>query len=557
MTTTFDRTQRRLTLLVRAGEIFHQSLDVSATLNNVARLAVESFADICIFDLIDERSDRLFVTASAHHDPHREEALATVSTLLYVEEYGVHPVVQVSRTGEPFFLKHIDENVIREHAASRQHAQYMRTFGYRSKIVVPVTAQNHIYGALTFVRTDDSNEFEDDDLVFARELGRRAGLAVNNAKLFHREQHVAETLQRTFLPSGLPARDDIEITAYYRPGSSDANVGGDWYDAFETESGNIVLTIGDVTGKGIEAANTMVHVRQAIRTAALDWDDPAKFADICNRLLLTENEERLASAFFGVLNVKTRTLSYVSAGHAPPLLRISASRIERLRDPSQPLGAFRSANFERHEITCPPKSMLLLYTDGLIEASHDVLAGEAMLERVLTSQAFAHAVNPAEFVERAITAGSPRDDVAALVVSFGQTQRRWQFVAADARAAYAMRDKFFETLHCLGVPKTDVNACGLIYGELVGNAVRHAPGQLDVSLEIQNGDLILHVIDEGPGFNYLPRLPSNLWSETGRGLYLVSKLARNVEVERIPGSGSHISVTLPIPKIPSKQDSIF
>ena len=114
-----NRDQERLRLLVRAGEMFHQSLDVTATLNNVARLAVEVFADICLFDLIDDRSDRLFVTASAHRDPSKEEALSTVSTILYVEEFGVHPVVQVTRSGQPFFLPHIDDEVIVRHAASR------------------------------------------------------------------------------------------------------------------------------------------------------------------------------------------------------------------------------------------------------------------------------------------------------------------------------------------------------------------------------------------------------------------------------------------------------
>lgn len=244
-----NRDQERLNLLVRAGEIFHQSLDVTATLNNVARLAVEAFADICLFDLIDEGSDRLFVTAAAHRDPSKQEALAAVATILYVEEFGVHPVVQVTRTGRPFFLPHIDDGIIVRHAASRQHEQYMRRFGYRSKIVVPVTGQSHLFGALTFVRTQADNEFDQSDLLFAIELGRRAGLAVANAKQFHREQYVAETLQRSFLPSSFPQPLGIQISAHYRPGSTEADIGGDWYDAFENERGEIVITIGDVTGK--------------------------------------------------------------------------------------------------------------------------------------------------------------------------------------------------------------------------------------------------------------------------------------------------------------------
>lgn len=547
MTATIEnRDQERLTLLVRAGDIFHQSLDVTATLNNVARLAVEAFADICLFDLIDERSDRLFVTASAHRDPSKEEALASVSSIFYVEEFGVHPVVQVTRSGRPFFLPHIDDAVIAEHAASRQHEQYMRRFGYRSKIVVPVTAQSRLFGALTFVRTRDQ-EFDHNDLVFAVELGRRAGLAVANAKQFTREQYVAETLQRSFLPSTFPAIDGVDLSAHYRPGSTEADVGGDWYDAFETESGDLILTIGDVTGKGIEAARLMVLIRQAIRVAALVNPDPRVIAEICNRLLLTETDNRLASAFIGVLDPESRRLRYVSAGHAPPLLRFADKEVRRLESPSLPLGAFRDAQFETHSVHCPDGSMLVLYTDGLIEISRDVIAGDRTLEDVVRSDAVSHAANSAEFIERAIAHEAPRDDIAILVAAFGKSETRWNFEAADARAAYTMRDHFFRRLRDACAPDEDELAtCGLIFAELIGNAVRHAPGPLSISLEFRDDRAVLHVIDKGPGFTYHPALPENLWAEGGRGLFLVSSLARDVQVERLAGLGSHVIVTLPV-----------
>lgn len=543
-----NRDQERLTFLVRAGEIFHRSLDVTATLNNVARLAVESFADICLFDLIDERSERLFVTASAHRDRSKEDALATVSTILYVEEFGVHPVVQVTRTGEPFFLPHIDEATLVAHAASRQHEQYMRRFGYRSKIVVPVVAQDHIFGALTFVRTGEREEFDQTDLLFALELGRRAGLAIANAKQFHREQHVAETLQRAFLPNRFPVRNELEVTAHYRPGSTEADIGGDWYDAFENERGEIVITIGDVIGKGIEAARLMVLIRQAIRVAALDSDDPRKIVDVCNRMLLSDTAGQLATAFVGLIDPETRTLRYASAGHVPPMLRLANGEVLPLESPSPPLGAFKDANFEVHEKHCPPQSVLVLYTDGIIEINRDVLSGAEKLREVLASDALLHAANPAEFVERAIADEAPHDDIAVLALRFGRSEVVWQFDAEDARSAYTMRDEYAETLRRYCEIKNDekITTCRLIFAELIGNAVRHAPGPVTISLEFRDETVILHVVDKGPGFVYEPALPKNLWAESGRGLYLVSVLARDVHVQRIPGIGSHISVSLPV-----------
>lgn len=543
-----NRDQQRLDLLVRAGEIFHQSLDVKATLDNVARLAVESFADLCLFDLIDERSARLFVTASAHRDRSKEEALATVSGILYVEDFGLHPVVQVTRSGKPFFLPHIDDAVIAEHAASRQHESYMRRFDYRSKIVVPVIAQDRIFGALTFVRSGEGAvEFDESDLNFALDLGRRAGLAVANAKQFHREQYVAETLQRAFLTGHFPSREGLAISAHYRPGSTEADIGGDWYDAFEDDAGNIVITIGDVTGKGIEAARLMVLMRQTIRVAALYSSDPVRIADACNVLLLKEVGDRLASAFIGIYDPGARELRYVSAGHAPPVLRLPSKHLLRLNAPSAPLGAFRDVAMDAHVIACPENSLLVLYTDGIIEASRDVIAGELMLDRVLASDAVLHVKNAAEFIERAVAGSSPRDDIAILALNFSRPRSCWRFEADDARAVYAERESFFEDLRRIADLDADgFSTCGVIFSELIANAVRHAPGAVSVSLELSGDDVILHVIDNGPGFDYHPSLPQNIWAESGRGLFLVSQLATRVEVERLPGLGSHIAATLPV-----------
>lgn len=520
---------------------------MTATLNNVARLAVESFAELCLFDLIDERSDRLFVTAYAHRDRSREEALSSVSTLLYVEEFRTHPVVEVTRTGKPFFLPVIDEPTLIAHAASRQHEQYMRRFNYRSKIVVPVIAQDHIFGALTFVRTPNSPDFDRGDLLFAMELGRRAGLAVANAKQFRREQHVAETLQRAFLPRRFPSRDGMQLYAHYRPGSTEADIGGDWYDAFENDAGEIVMTIGDVTGKGIEAARLMVMMRQAIRVASLDSRDPSVIASTCNRLLLSEGADRLATAFIAVLDPRTRRLRYVSAGHAPPYVRNKDGSVRKLQPPSPPLGAFHYMHYELHHDFLEPESMLVLYTDGVIEVRRDVLHGEMMLEQVLASEAVVHAANPAEFVERAIEGQAPRDDIAVLVASFSQDERRWEFEAEDARSAYTMRDEFFHTLRNLyEIGEDELADCGLIFAELIGNAVRHAPGPISVSLGMGGGGVVLHVIDSGGGFDFAPALPTDVWQESGRGLYIVDSVARNVVVTRVPGGGSHIAVTLPV-----------
>lgn len=544
--------QRRLGLLVRAGEIFHESLELDATLENIARLTIEWFADLCIFDLIDERTDRLYVTTAVHRDPKREKLLRSMAAIFYTQEFRVHPVVAATATGVPFFAPDMNESNYVTFAASREHERYMRDLGYRSKIVVPVAARGKIFGALTFVRTNESGArsgalFTNEDLALSIELGRRAGQAVANAKQFDRERHVADTLQRAFIPKAFPRRAEFSISAHYRPAIDEAAIGGDWYDAFERRSGEIVIAIGDVTGNGVQAAQLMVLLRQGVRIAALSSADPAAILKTCNDLLVEGKSEQYASAFVGVLSPDAQRLRYASAGHPPPYIRLPNETLVRLENPSAPLGWSERFECRRYEHGIERGSMLVLYTDGLIEATRDPIVGENMLERVLRPEAIARSANPALFVGRAVAGAVPHDDMAVMILTFGAPPTQWSFEASDARSALAMRDEFFYFLKELcGPDDPELTTCELIYAELIANAERHAPGPLSVSLEIREDRVFLHFIDEGPGFEYVPQLPEDLWSESQRGLYLISQLARSMSIELLPGLGTHLAIELPV-----------
>ncbi|HTA55189.1 MAG TPA: SpoIIE family protein phosphatase [Candidatus Acidoferrales bacterium] len=220
------RNEKRLRFLVQAGEIFHQSLDVPRTLFNVAHLAVEWFADLCLFDLLDETSARLYVTSVAHRNPEKETSLGNLAETFYIEEYGTHPVLTVTRTGVPFFVPRMSEATYADHAASREHLRYMRELGYRSKIVVPVTAQATIFGALTFVSTTEGKYFDESDLTFAVELGRRAGLAIANAKQYEARKRIEERLQDSERRFRILA-EAIPVICW----TADAKGSIDWYNA--------------------------------------------------------------------------------------------------------------------------------------------------------------------------------------------------------------------------------------------------------------------------------------------------------------------------------------
>jgi anti-sigma regulatory factor (Ser/Thr protein kinase) len=541
-----DRTQERLALLVRAGEMFHRSLEVEDTLDNVARMAVESFSDLCLFDLIDEHSDRLYVTAGAHRDPSMDVVLKNVgSSILYDTELGIHPAVRVSQSGKPFFVPVFDEAAIHRHAASANHAAFMRRMGYRSKIVVPVIAQAHIFGALSFVRTADIMPFDEQDLDAAQELGRRAGLAVANAKQFHREQYVAATLQRAFLTQDFPQRDGLAFHAIYRPGKGDAELGGDWYDAFTLVDGTAIITIGDVTGKGIEAARLMVQARQSVRVAATIDSDPGAVLRIVNETLLLDRGNAIATVFVGAIAPDSPTLRYASAGHPPAFLRGNDGSLMPLTGSSPPVGIQSGLIFDSRSITIDEPATLVLYTDGVTESTRDAIAGEATLRAVLESTAFDFAANPARFAERAVGRVLSLDDVAIMTVRFGprKTFRHWD--VANPAAAYAIKGSILAALRAIAdfTVEQEQNL-HVIFSELVGNAVRHAPGALSISISTSGEKTFLHVIDDGPGFNRRPALPSDIWSESGRGLFLISALAENLTIQPLAGFGSYVNVEL-------------
>ena len=539
-------TQRRLELLVRAGELFHQSLDLEQTLSNVAHTAVESFADLCLFDLLEEATGRLYVSVGAHRDAEIEPSLpAMVTSILQAEKRRIHPARHVAQTGATYFVPEFDEATLLEHASSDQHEAFMRLMNYRSKIVVPVVGQDAIFGALTFVRTSESQLFDGDDLRAAEELGRRAGLAVANAKQFRREQHVADVLQSAFLNEDLPRSDMLRLTAMYQAAQADTALGGDWYDAFR-RGDEIVITIGDVTGKGIDAARLMVQLRQWIRLAATVTNDPGEMLALLNNGLIGEGCDELATAFIGVIDRGATSLRYASAGHPSPFVKPNSGEPSVMPGASGPiLGIMPDFRYETHTFDAADASLIVLYTDGVTEVEQDPIAGERDLRDLLAPDDILYAANPARYVLRAVAGKHGRDDMAILALRIGRRTGGWAFDVSDPAAAYVVKRDFIAEVVAKDGPAVDVAACEMIFSELVGNALRYAPGRLSLGLSVDGDGIWLHVMDDGPGFDGPVRLPADVWSESGRGLFLVSALAKRVSIQRLAAYGTYVKVLLP------------
>jgi anti-sigma regulatory factor (Ser/Thr protein kinase) len=364
---------------------------------------------------------------------------------------------------------------------------------------------------------------------------------------YMRDHAVSLAFQSVALPQTLPIVPGLTFDATYEAAGEDASVGGDWYDAFRLQDGRVVISVGDVGGSGLEAAVTMGAVRQAIRGAAQVFPEPAAALDAADRTLRSEQPDRIVTAFLGVLDPLTLVLRYASAGHPPPLLRREDGTIVDLTGTDLPLGLRdeRSAG-SNESVVLSDGALLVLYTDGLTEATHDILEGEQRLRAAVAREDVAQAANPAKAIFRAAVAESS-DDVAILTVRVGpgsERIKRWVFLADDESVATGVRHAIAGVLRSVGATDAEAADAELVFGELLGNVVRHTEGFVEAALDLTPESPVLHVLDRGPGFLYYARLPKDSLSESGRGLYITKKLSRDIIVEPRPDGGSHARVVL-------------
>ncbi len=465
----------------------------------------------------------------------------------------------VLRSGVSALHPVVSPPLIEAEAQGARHLALHREIGLRSVMIVPLAARGRILGTIGFGVTESERRYDERDLAVAEEFARRAAAAIDNAQLFERERRVAQRFQEAALPTSLPSVPGLSFSSYYTPGQSEALVGGDWYDALRLPDGRVVISIGDVAGSGLEAAVTMGNVRQVIRGVAHIHPDPALILDAADKTLRAEHPDRLVTAFIAVLDQVGGMLSYASAGHPAPLLRAADGTLSALAVVGLPLGLRERDEPGAVNAELERGALLLLYTDGLVEATHDYLEGEARLRAALADPRVAGADAVARAVYERVLPDGARDDVALLAVQVASELvadprsassegfvRSWSFDARDAIAAHRARHEFAAEIVARAGSDADAMASELVFGELVGNVVRHADGTVKVILDWTASAPVLHVIDDGPGFQHNPKLPADLLAESGRGLFLVTALTFDFQVTKRVGRGSHARTVLAV-----------
>jgi PAS domain S-box-containing protein len=544
------RIAEREAFYARLGETISETLDLRETLDAATGLLVPQFADWAVVNLIDDEN-ALFLAASHHRDPALDARTRELLDLRYLasEARGGSPAVV--RTRRPLIYEHVPDGGLG--AVTGPYRDAIRALGVASAAIVPIAFGGSVRGtiAIMYDRTS-GRHYDTGDLPFFVEIARRLSPAIGNAEAYEREKRVARTFQAAALTTELPRLPGTSFDALYEAGRSEALIGGDWYDAFRVADGRVVVSVGDVAGSGLEAAATMAAIRQSLRAAAAINPDPSVMLDAADRVLRSQTPDRFVTAWAGVFDPVWGTLACAGAGHPPPLCRTVGGGVVELPAGGLPLGLReRGADVTRH-VDLRAGETLLLYTDGLVEASHDLIAGEKAVVLALRDADVEAA--PAQAIHEAVLrGGGASDDVALLVVTFRQAlldiggdhgALRWTFDAGDARAAANARAAMAAALERRGVAEVDRTVAELVYAELVGNTKRYAPGAIDVALDLSGEFAVLHVVDAGAGFQHNARLPADALAESGRGLYIVSTIAEEFAVTRCTTGGAHARAVL-------------
>lgn len=413
--------------LAEASRMLSSSLDVQHTLRAVAEAAVPDIADWCAVELVDA-GGVVEQVALVHVEP---DTMPVVEELR--ERYPTRPdapvgAPNVRRTGRSELYSELGREVLQAAAEDERHLELLLALDMSSVLVVPLRTPDQVLGTISFVTTGGRRLLTPSDLELAEELGRRAGVAVQNARIHQERSEIATTLQRSLLPPRLPVVPGAELAARFRAAGEANHVGGDFYDMFAMGDGWL-LVIGDVTGKGPDAAATTSVTRHTLRTAALYESDPAALLGRLNGVLL-DDPDMLQMCTVACLHLRTGpyglTGELLCAGHPPPYLVRAGGEIEALCRPGPLLGAFRDASWEPAALELAPGDAVVLYTDGVTDArGRDGRFGAERLEALLRDAEGRGADEIAGAVDEALRefeSGPQLDDVAVLVLRAGETR---------------------------------------------------------------------------------------------------------------------------------------
>ncbi|WP_225826113.1 SpoIIE family protein phosphatase [Streptomyces naphthomycinicus] len=532
--------RERLEFLNEVSSGIGSSLDLGETIREVTSAAVPRFADFAGTHLRaavlagegfpdgppDAHTVMFRVWVEHNDEPGRWDDTVPVGESFAFPEHT--PFYKCMVTGEPVLIPKVTEELSERISGEFEKRDLRPLIGGRSLLIVPLKARNVVLGFMVLMRRPDRAQFDDMDRTTGAELAARAGLVLDNARMYTYQENVADTLQDSMLPQVAPRMAGCDIATRYLPGTRLGRIGGDWFDTIKLPGSRTALVVGDVMGHGLNSAAMMGQLRTAVQTMAAMETPPAQLLRNLDDLARRLGDNYLATCLYAVYDPIRGELTLANAGHIPPVLvRAEDGGSELLDLPTgAPIGV-GGVPFEVTRVKVAPGDRLVLCTDGLVEVrGSDIGEGLAALCESAAHPA-ASMDDACDTIIRALnTHGGRKDDVALLMARLngipGDHVAEWR-LDADPREVARARRQVRERLLDWDLPQA-VETAELLVSEVVTNAVRHG-GSDRIGLRVVRTDaLLFEVTDDEPA---LPAMcaagPSD---ESGRGLRVVSRLAR-------------------------------
>jgi serine phosphatase RsbU (regulator of sigma subunit) len=420
-----NREQAASELLADAGALMEDALDQRERARHLANLAINGLGDVAMVDMLmaDGSIRRM---AARGRDTEVADIFVKLRADAPIDPHGPHPVAEVIRTGKTMYLDQLSDKEIDRITTRENEREMLRAHRFKACIVLPLGARGHVLGALTLWIMRPAKEFDEIGRRTAKRLADRAALALDNARLHEQQSHIASVLQHSLLPRSLPEIRGFEASSRFLAAGEAYEVGGDFYDVFRSGSGAWTAVIGDVCGKGPEAASLTALARYTVRTASSPDNAPSQVLRTLHDSIASEGADmRFCTAALARIQTPsngpgTARLTVALGGHPLPLILRKSGKVDSVGEPGTLLGALPSPVIADADANLAVGDSLILYTDGMLDIRDRSSRDDPdWLAKELGKAAGESADEIAERLSQAAIerhGGEPRDDIAVLVL---------------------------------------------------------------------------------------------------------------------------------------------
>ncbi len=351
------RHSRLIAALVDMSQVFVSTRDTNKIMSIAVRSTGSLLNCICSISEIDHESGRLHSITGYSKDGKKWKQVddtfdkigITLEDIFGSE--GLHPGISTDLTEK-----------------SPRSFEFSLATGLRSSIAVPVYVEGEVFGVLTNGRMQGEKAFDDEDLWFMSEVASHVSAALTNASLYRRQARISETLQRSLIPDEVNVRG-LETATLYLPAAGEVGVGGDFFDVIVFDNGMVGLVVGDVSGKGLDAAIHTAEAKYMLRGYAHQNPEPGYVISALNEALCAYmGEFTFVTMFYGLIDPTNHSLNYVNAGHESPLVLCrNTGRVYELEPSGMILGIQCGFHYISRKIDLAKDDFLFCYTDGLTD----------------------------------------------------------------------------------------------------------------------------------------------------------------------------------------------